>query len=101
MYQLGLEDVKRIEDKKIKNIRNLFKLKKESQAVKDRIVKDIRNLFENEVIFEHVGNFWSNNCNEFERNGVKNKTLSIKEQLNEIRKYLRKYIINNLRKSDP
>ena len=33
----------------IKNIRNIFKLKKESKAIKDKIVSDIRNLFELEI----------------------------------------------------
>ena len=30
----------------IKNIRNLFKLKKENNTIKDRIIRDIRTLFE-------------------------------------------------------
>ena len=32
----------------IKDIRNLFKLKKETKAMKDRILRDIQNLFEHE-----------------------------------------------------
>ena len=43
-------------------------------------------------------NFWSNNFIEYERNGGRNKTLSVEEYLNKIRPYL-KYIIKNLKKS--
>ena len=32
----------------IKDIKNLFTLKKESQAIKDEIIRDSRNLFEQE-----------------------------------------------------
>ena len=32
----------------IKDIRNLFKLKKETKAMKDRILRDVQNLFEHE-----------------------------------------------------
>ena len=43
-----------------------------------------------------VGNFWSNNYIEYESNGERNKTLSIKEY--HIKPYLKD--INNLKKSD-
>ena len=33
---------------KFKDIRNLFRLKKEREAIKDKIVRDIRNLLEHE-----------------------------------------------------
>ena len=51
MNHLGLEEEKRIKDKIIKNISNLFKLRKENGAVKDKIEilekqKIIRNLLE-------------------------------------------------------
>ena len=46
-----------------------------------------------------VGNFWSRNYIEYESNGDRNKTLSIKEYLQKIRPYL-KYIINYLKKPD-
>ena len=32
----------------IKNMRNLFRLKKENEAIKDRIIRDIKKLFEQE-----------------------------------------------------
>ena len=43
-----------------------------------------------------VDNFQSKNYTEYENNGDRNKTLSIKEYLNKIRPYL-KDIINNLK----
>ena len=50
-----------------------------------------------------MGNFWNNNNNnnniEYESNGDRNKKLSVKEQLNEIKPYLRDIIIN-LQNSD-
>ena len=30
----------------IKDVRNIFKLEKENQAIKERVIRDIRNLFE-------------------------------------------------------
>ena len=100
MESLGLE-----EENIIKDIRNLFRQEKETKAIKDRILRDIKNLFEHEKEEENyykpvrVSNFWSNNYIEYESNGDKNKTLSVKEYLNKISPYL-KYIINNLKKSD-
>ena len=43
--------------------------------------------------------FWSNNYIEYESKGNRNKTLSVEECLNKIRRYL-KDIINNLKKCD-
>ena len=37
---------KETNDTTIKNIRNLFRLRKENKVIKDRIVTDIRNIFE-------------------------------------------------------
>ena len=88
----------------IKDIRNLFRLEKETKAIKYRILTDIKNLFEHEEEENYykpvrVSNFWSNNYIEYESNGDRNKTLSVEEYLNKIRPYL-KDIINNLKKSD-
>ena len=89
----------------IKDIRNLFRQEKETKAIKDRILRDIKNLFEHEKEEENyykpvrVSNFWSNNYIEYKSNGDRNKTLSVEEYLNKIRLYL-KDIINNLKKSD-
>ena len=38
------------EEKMIKNIRNLFSLKKENKAIKSRMIRDIRELFEKKTI---------------------------------------------------
>ena len=62
MESLSLE-----EENIIKDIRNLFRLEKETKAIKDRILRDIKNLFEHEKEEKYyfkavrVSNFWSNN----------------------------------------
>ena len=65
----------------MKDIRNLFRLKKETKANKKKIIRDIRNLFEHEeeVCYKpvRVGKFWDNNHIEYENNGDINKTLSV------------------------
>ena len=48
MNRSGVEEQKRIEAKIIQNIRNLFKLIKENQAIKDRTIRDNRNHYEHE-----------------------------------------------------
>ena len=82
-----------------KNVKNLFRLKKENKAIKNRIVRDIRNLVEHEEDYYKplgVGNFLSYNYIEYESNSDRNKALSFEEYLNKIRSYL-KDIINNLK----
>ena len=87
----------------IKNVRNLFKLKRENEAIKDRKVRDIKTLFkqqeEDYYKLVRVGNFWNNYYIECERNSDRNKNLSVEEYLNEIKPYLR-HIIINLQKFD-
>ena len=55
---------KEIDDFTIKSIINLFRLKKENEAIKGKVIRDIRNLFEHEEEDYYkpvrVG-FWSNN----------------------------------------
>ena len=105
------------EENIIKDIRNLFRLKKEihytaikyktrkkTKAIKDRILSDIKNLFEDEEEKNYykllrVSYSWNNNNLEYESNDDRNKTLSVEEYLNKIRSYL-KDIINNLKKCD-
>ena len=56
----------------IKDTINLLRLEKETKAIKGRILRDIKNIFEHEKEEEtcnklvRVGNFWSNNYNEYE-----------------------------------
>ena len=88
----------------IKDIRNLFRLKKENKVIKHRKLRDIRNVFEHEEEENYykpvrVTNFWSNNYTEYESKGDRNRALSVQEYLNKVRPYL-KDIINNLKKSD-
>ena len=66
------------------------------------IIRDIKNLCEQEEDYYkslRISNFYSNNDIEYENNGGRNKTLSIKKYLDEINLYL-KDIIKNLKKSD-
>ena len=94
------------EQKIIKDIRNLFRLKKETKEIQNRILRDTKNLSEYEKKDENyyklvrVNNFWSNNYIEYKSNDDKNKILSVEEYINKIRPYL-KGIINDLKKSDP
>ena len=84
------------------NVKNLFRLKKESEEIKDRIIRDVKKFFELEEDYYKpvmISNFHSNNYIEYESNGDRNKTLSIREYLDEIKPYL-KHIIYNLKKFD-
>ena len=93
---------KQFEDNIIKNIRNIFRLKKENTAVKDRIIRDIKNLLEQqeEKYYKpvRVDNFHSSNYIEYKSNGHKNKTLLTKKIVDEIKPNLKD--INNLKKPD-
>ena len=79
----------------VKDIRNLFRQEKESKAIKDRILRNIKNLFEHEKEEENyykpvrVSNFWSNNYIDYESNGDRNKTLLAGEYLDKIRPHLK------------
>ena len=87
------------EENIIKNIRNLFRLEKETKGIKDKILRDIKYLFEEYYQPVRVNNFWSNNYIEYKSNGNRNTTLSVEEYLDKIRSYF-KDIINDLKKSD-
>ena len=88
----------------IKVIRNLFILEKKLKIIKDKLIKD-RILRDIKYFFEYqeedyykpviINNFWSNNYIEYESNSDRNKTLSVEECLIKIRPHL-KDIINNL-----
>ena len=68
------------------------------KAIQDRIIRDIQNLFEQDENFWKpvtVGNNYNNNYIKHKSDGNGNKTLSIKENLDEIELYL-KDIINYL-----
>ena len=75
------------------DIRNLFRLEKETKTIKDRILRDIKNFFEHQEDEENyyepvsVSNFWNNNYIEYESNGDKNETLTVSVFLNKIRPY--------------
>ena len=83
----------------IKNISDLFKLKKNNnQAIKDRIIRGIKTLFEqqegNYYKLLIVGNFWSNYYIEYEISGDRDKTRSVKKDIKEVKPYLRDIIVD-------
>ena len=78
------------------------KISENNTKQSNTIIRDIKNLFEQgEDYYKslRISNFYSNNDIEYENNGDRNKTLSIKKYLDEIKLYL-KDIIKNLKKSD-
>ena len=87
----------------IKIIRNIFRLEKGTKAIKDRIFRDIKNLFVHEEGKENyykpvrVSNFLSNNYMEYKSNGDRKKTLPVQEFLNKTMPHL-KDVIYNLKK---
>ena len=79
----------------IKDIRNFFRKEKETKASKDRILRNIKNFFEHEEEDENyykptrVSKFWSNSYIEYESNGDRNKKLSVEEYLIKLEPYLK------------
>ena len=61
----------------IKDIKTLFRLEKETKAIKDRILTGIQNFFDHQEEANYykpvrASNFWSNNYIEYESNGDRN-----------------------------
>ena len=60
---------------------NLFKPKKENEAIKDRMIREIKILFEQQKEDYYktirVSNFWNNNYIQFQSSGVRSKNLSV------------------------
>ena len=74
----------------IKDIRNIFILKKENEGINARIIRDTRNLFEHEENYSkpiRVANFWNNNYTKYESNGNRNTIPSTEKYLNKFRRY--------------
>ena len=99
-----MENPRPREEKIIKVIRNIFRLKKQVKGIKYIVLRNIMNLSkheEGENYYKPVrlNNFWSNNYIEYKSNGDKNRIISVKEYLDKIRPYL-KDIINDLKKPD-
>ena len=82
----------------IKNIRNLFKLKKEIKPFKAKRINDIRNLFEleNKDYYKtiRVCNFYCSSYIEYKCNSDKDKNLSVGEYLKRIKPYSKDIIID-------
>ena len=76
-------------------------LDKKKEMINERIIRD-KSLFEQEGNYYKpltISNFYSKSQTDYESNGDRNKTLSVKEYLQEIKPYL-KDIKNNFKKSD-
>ena len=91
-------------DTVIKDIRNLFRLQKEVKGTKDIVLRNIKDLFEYEKEENYykpvrVNNFWNKNHIEYKSNGDKNRIPSVEEYLDNIRPHLRD-IINDLKQSN-
>ena len=73
----------------IKDIRNPFRLEKETKAIDDRILRDTKNLLEHEEEENYYKPVWvrnvcSNNYLEYKSNSDVNNTLSVEEYLNNL-----------------
>ena len=71
LFRQEKENRKKIKDRILRDIRQVFRLGKENKAIKDIILTNIRNLLENEQEEKFykpvcVRNFWSNNNIEYE-----------------------------------
>ena len=89
----------KLKDKIIDDIWTLFeigkeKIQKKQKIIKDKIIWYIRTLFEDYYEPKRVSNFWNNNYIKYERNGDKNRNLSLDEYLPKIKPYLTNIIIN-------
>ena len=90
----------KLKDKIIDDIWTLFeigkeKIQKRQKTIKDKIIWYIRTLFEDYYEPKRVSNFWNNNYIKYERNGDKNRNLSLDEYLPKIKPYLTNTIINS------
>ena len=90
----------KLKDKIIDDIWTLFeigkeKIQKRQKIIKDKIIWYIRTLFEDYYEPKRVSNFWNNNYIKYERNGDKNRNLSLDEYLPKIKPYLTNIIINS------
>ena len=77
----------------IKDIKNLFRLSKEVKGIKYIILRNIKNVFEYDKEEEYykpvrVNNFWSNYI-EHKSDDDKNRIISVEEYLDKIRPYLK------------
>ena len=92
---------KKQNDSAIKYIRNTFRLKKEVKGIKDVVLRNINNFLERKNYYKpaRVNNFWSNNYMVYNCKDDKKRIPSVEEYLHRIRPYLRD-IINDLKQSD-
>ena len=90
-------------NKMLKSMRNLFSLEKD-KGINDKVLRDIRTLYESdkENYYKpiNINNAFNDNSIEYESNGDKDKTLSIKEYLDMIKPYLSTMINNHQNKGE-
>ena len=62
------------------------------KIIEGKIIRDIRNIFEQEEVYYksvRVGKFHNNSCIQYKSNADRNKTISIKEYLDETKPFLK------------
>ena len=80
------------------NLRNFFRLEKETKGIKNKVLRDIKNIFDEYYKPVRVNHFWSNYI-DYKSNSYRYRILSVDKYLDKSRPYLKKDIINYLRKS--
>ena len=98
-----MENPRSEEEKITKDIRNIFRLKKEIKRIKDIVLRNTKNLFEHEKEENYyktirVNNLWSNNYIEYKSKGDTIRILLVEKYLHKIRPYLRD-IVNDPKQS--
>ena len=82
-----------------------MRIKKEIKRIKDIALRSIKNLFDNKKEEENyykpvrLNNFWNKNYSEYKSNSDKNRIISVEENLNKIKPYLRD-LVNDHKQSD-
>ena len=103
MNHLRQEKDKIIDYSIIKDIKHLFRVRKENKAIKDRIIRRNRRLFEedeeNHQKLEKVCEYDNGTYIKNENKADQNKTLSTEEYLNNIRTFLKNIMGDVKRKS--
>ena len=81
---------KAIDHSATKDIRNIFRRRRGNKTIKDKMIRDIKAFEEEDNYYEpiKVGNIWKNDYIEYGSNSDKSKILLVKEYLIEIKLFL-------------
>ena len=81
---------KAIDHSATKDIRNIFRRRRGNKTIKDKLIRDIKAFEEEDNYYEpiKVGNIWKNDYIEYGSNSDKSKILLVKEYLIEIKLFL-------------